>query len=275
MTVEAGLTVSISGILDVRAELEAFLEGTKFGEFVAEKCEKDVSRENGALAWVHAWIQYFGTELAMGKVVGKLQEKGGRHRQAPLSDGLAAQFAGTAIASGKAGRLLNVQVGPPKGLHAVDPIVLINSSEIGGLDGDNVGVVLLNPEATYMGRKVPVGLKALLEPRGIVSAERALHFDSVYAGESAAAVGLLEEFQTRKGYWNEMNPGSAQKGGDVSWFPGSDQDDTTYWPDQNHLLRGRLIWTGEHAIGAKALPTNGETARINEKVRRLRKQTTR
>ena len=274
VTVEAGLTISLEGVRDVRVEVDQVLAGTKLGEFANEVSEKDISRKNYCLAWVHAWTQYIATELAMGKVVGKLKEKGGRHRQAPLSNALAAQFAGTAIASGLAGRLMNIQVGPPTGMHKTDALVMIDGSEMGPLDGDNMGLILENPEIGYMGSDQPAGLVVLLQKGMLVSAERACSYDAVYADEAPAVLDLLKEFQTRRGFWKEMKPGAVLVGGDLVWDPTDDQNDVVFWSDLDHVLRGRLVWTGHKGgWGAQALPTNGECALIYRKMQR--KQTTR
>lgn len=274
-TVQPGIALALEGVMGVRERFEEFMAGTELGAFASETCPADPTRSNYCLAWVSGWAQYFASELAVGAVTGKLKETGGRHRQVALSEGLSAKLAGVAIASGLSGRVFNVAIGPPVGLHIVELASLVQKTEIGPLDGPNVAVVLKNPTASYMGRETPIGLKAMLEG-GLVSAEEGCSYDGVYQNESEAVKELLKEFRTRVGFWNEMAPGVAKKGGDVRWWPAEGQDDVTCWADSDHLLKGRMIWTTKRGeVLHQILRTNLESVHMNRKQERAQKQTTR
>jgi hypothetical protein len=271
VTAKAGLSIVLEGIPDLRKNVDAVFDGTPLEAYASEWSESDPSRNNYALAWVHAWVQFVAASLATA-VKGKLVERGGTHRKANLSKGLAAKLAGAVVASAKSGRLVNIQVGPPTGLHKCDPIAMVDPEVAGAIDGGNVQAVLRNIQQEYRGAKHPVGLIALLKLPLLHKAEEVLSYDNIYAKESKGVIAMLEDFQTRRGFWKELKQGSAAAGGDIVWDSTLDQDDNVAWGDLDHILRGRLIWAGRKGgWGPQALPVNSESAMIYNRKERIEK----
>jgi hypothetical protein len=267
VTAKAGLSIQLEGLEEVRAKTEAVFKGTPLGVFASAWCEKDISRMNYALAWVHAYVQSVAESLAQGVVTGTLVEHGGTHRKAKLSKALAASFASVVIASAKAGRLVNVQIGFPGYLKSVDPLRVIDMESFGGLNGENMQLVLQNPEFSYMGANHPVGLVALLDSQEVtVPLEDTMLYDNVYKAESAAFKKILKDHKTRVGFWKELRENSAMAGGDIVWDADDNtQDDNGAWADAAHKMRGRFIWTSKGNWGASLLPKNNETAIIYQR----------